>query len=151
VSVPNKGSKVFIEHTDSLKKFLKERKTGIFKKDFAEWCDGEGIGDRAGMQYWDRRIIAGEIEFFAIKSEKHWNSEKHWRLTSKNVEEIEVSEPSRTPSKKLKDYMEKEKLREKMKSGPCRHIECPFDADDCAHCGAYVNLHSKEFLEEEDS
>ena len=130
----NAGSKVWENNMESFINFFSQRERGSnWKKDFAEWCDEISVSDRAGSQYADRRITAGDIKITGNKWK--WNGAYIEReRTQERTQEEEVW----VPPPKAQDLFEKMEIRESM---TCKDMceESGHGDLDCRECRKYKN------------
>jgi hypothetical protein len=67
------ATKAFVDRKKNLHSFFKEKKTGLYDKDFADWCDSMGLSNRTAREnYWDRAEIRGIIRIVFEKKQKFW-------------------------------------------------------------------------------
>jgi hypothetical protein len=139
-----------------LVEFLKHMKTGNLKKAKALWTlTRVHLSDRKVDWYFSTMIDAGIIEVYTTGREKQFRFVEEPVRESKEetaTEYMQRKDAEKRPklSKKGQDFFEKCRIKEEMKTGPCKHLECPPKADDCRNCSAFRNLNSKCFLEEEE-
>ena len=151
LSGPTRSRAAIKELEAFLKKYCKEPQ--LVDRILRTFQYETGHEPRKTLQYMESIESVGKIRLFKNSGELYvqWigarePAESKEELPEESLVEHAIRKDVEKAKQKIKEIAESKKLREKMKAGPCKHIECPFDADDCRNCGAYVNLNDKGWL-----
>jgi hypothetical protein len=117
---------------------LKEKQT-LEQNDLIDWRLGWGLGSRTFRQeYLDPAIQRGIIEPFGRPAK--------YRVCNSYKEE-HIEQPKRKLSAKAEEFFEKCRIKDEMKSGPCKDKECPPGSEEeCTYCSLYANYTGKNEL-----
>jgi hypothetical protein len=123
------------ERWDWLNAFWREKKRGLYKKDFTDFCIDFCLVDRTAREsYWDRAEIKGIIRVVYEKKQKFW---EYCGSTASQEEETE--------EQKEPDVMDLQgvELRAEMEEKYCKPCTMPLSTD-CRNCSGFFNLKFKE-------
>lgn len=134
------------ERWNRLVDYWESHKRGPYDLNFTEWRLSEGLSTRTAREgYWDAGEIRGAIRKVEEKKQRFWeccNSGSHTHSASETEQETEEESfmehvekhPKEKPmSKKLQAFVKLQELRNKLKAGPCKDVECPPE-EDCENC-----------------
>lgn len=136
------ATKAFIDRWNNLRSFWKERRRGLYDKDFTEWRMELGLTPRTAREsYWLAGETLGNIRIVFEKGQKFWeyclpDSEEESAtqcMKRKSAEKPKLSAVGQ-------DWFERCKIKDEMLSGPCKD-ECSAEDRDCRYCNVYTGLH----------